>query len=158
MSWHWDYLGGRRCAAPAAGWNLRALRKYDRLKAGVTALRRLHSAAVYVALLALVLRALVPAGWMPSAAAASPITLIPCPMMDGMGGMPEPQPQLPAKHQLPLSHEGSICPFATPAQPVRAIQPHPIEIAPARFAFFGPMVGFFASDWDHVPRAPPSLA
>jgi hypothetical protein len=80
-------------------------------------------------------------------------------MMDGMGGMrmpPQPaQPQHPARHQLPAAHEGSVCPFATSAQPIRATKPYRIEIALARFAFNAPAVSFAASDWDHIPRGPP---
>ena len=96
-------------------------------------MRRLRSIAVYLALVALVTRALVPVGWMPVAQAASPTTLMPCPMMDGIRGMAVPlqkaKPQPPAKHQLPASHEGSICAFATAAQPVRALEPYQIEVA-----------------------------
>jgi hypothetical protein len=121
-------------------------------------LRRLRFVVVHVALAALLLRALVPVGWMTSPAAAGPATLLPCPMMDGMRGMPMPQPQHPAKHQLPVSHEGSVCPFATSAQPIRAIEPRGIEIARARFAFFARAASFIAADWDHIPRAPPGLA
>jgi hypothetical protein len=67
------------------------------------------------------------------------------------------QPHNPAKHQLPASHEGSICAFATAAQPVRAVEPHPIEIAPSRFAFFAPAASALAPIWDHAPRAPPPI-
>lgn len=133
------------------------------MRAGVSVLRQLRSIAVYLALVALVMRALVPVGWMSSAQAGSPSTLVPCPMMDGMRGMEMPVPppakeQAPAKHQLPASHEGSICPFATAAQPVRAIAPHQIEIAPARFAFFAPVASVLVANWDHAPRAPPPAA
>lgn len=72
--------------------------------------------------------------------------------------MPMPTAEHPAKHKLPASHEGSICPFATATQPVRLIEPHSIDIAPARFAFFAPAAGVFAPDWDHIPRAPPPPA
>jgi hypothetical protein len=120
----------------------------------------LRSATVCVALVALVLRALVPVGWMSSTAAASPSTLVPCPMMDGMRGMltPTSQPQHPAKHQMPLSHEGSICPFATPSQPVRALEPHRIDVAPAGFTSFGRALSPVAAEWDHASRAPPQTA
>jgi hypothetical protein len=109
---------------------------------------------------ALVLRALVPVGWMPDAAASQPGAMIPCPMMDGMAGMAMPMPsqgkdQTPAGHRLPQSHEGSICPFATTAQPTRVIEPRQIEIVRPYFAFFAPVVSIPFSGWDHVPRAPP---
>jgi hypothetical protein len=124
-------------------------------------LHRLRSIAVYLALVALVMRALVPVGWMPAHAASSS-TLVPCPMMDGMHGAATPQqneePQHPAKHQLPDSHEGSICPFATSAQPVRMIEPHRIEINPPCFASFAAAASGLWASWDHVPRAPPDIA
>jgi hypothetical protein len=117
----------------------------------------LRCAAVYLALVALMMRALVPVGWMPDASTSAHATLIPCPMMDGMRGMAMPQ-QHPAKHQLPASHEGSICPFATAAQPVRAAAPHQIEIAPPQFALFSRAASALAATWDHIPRAPPLAA
>jgi len=122
--------------------------------------RRLHNFSVVIAILALAMRALVPVGWMPSATASNS-SLVPCPMMDGMGLMAKPQQrthaQHPAKHQLPASHEGSICPFATAAQAVRTIHPQQIEVAPARFAFAAPATLVVKAAWDHVPRAPPAL-
>jgi hypothetical protein len=120
----------------------------------------LRSIAVYLALVALMLRALMPVGWMPAIASQSHAALMPCPMMDGMRGMAMPkqpsQAQHPAKHQLPASHEGSICAFATSAQPVRTVDPHSIEIAPPRVAFFAPAASAIAPSWDHAPRAPPA--
>jgi hypothetical protein len=120
-------------------------------------LGQIRSATVWVAIAAMAVRALMPVGWMPSAAAQT--TLMPCPMMDGMRKMRMPeQPQHPAKHRLPASHEGSICAFATAAQPVRTVEPHPIELAPLRFAFFAPAAPTLAPSWDHAPRAPPAAA
>jgi hypothetical protein len=124
----------------------------------VKGLPQLRFALVWLACSALMLRALVPVGWMTTAAAGSSrATLMPCPMMDGMRGMPMP-PQPPAKHQLPASHEGSICPFAAQPAPLRAQAPHRIEIAPAHFAFFQTAMPSLAADWDHAPRAPPLTA
>jgi len=122
-------------------------------------LRRLRSVAVYLALVALIMRALVPVGWMSGAQAASPSTLVPCPMMNGMA-MPQQkaEPKLPAKHHLPASHEGSICAFATAAHPVRALEPHQIEVASPLFALFSRAGSFSAASWDHIPRAPPHIA
>jgi len=125
-------------------------------------LRRLRSISVYLAFVALLMRAIVPVGWMPGAQTASPSTLVPCPMMDGMRGMATPQqkvePQHPAKHHLPASHEGSICPFATAAHPFRALEPHQIEVASPLFALFSRAGSFPAASWDHIPRAPPHIA
>jgi hypothetical protein len=120
----------------------------------------MRSPAVYLALVALMLRALVPVGWMPSTAATSHAALMPCPMMDGMRSMamPQPEPQHPAKHHPLPVHVGSICPFATPPQPVRALEPYRIELAPEHFVFFRPRISFVAAAWDHPPRAPPRAA
>ena len=112
--------------------------------------------AVWLALSALMVRTLVPVGWMPSAA-ASHSTLMPCPMMDGMKGMAM-SPALPAKHAIIPSHEGSICPFATPAEPIRVLDPHRIEITRAQWVSFRSVALSVASDWDHIPRGPPTTA
>src|SRR5436190_931128 len=122
--------------------------------AGMMGRHQIRVVVICLTLAALVLRALVPVGWMSVAAGESHAVLVPCPMMDGMRGMPMP-PQHPAKHQTMPSHEGSICPFATPPQPVRAGEPHDIEVAPARSSFFARLTSSVAPDWDHVPRAPP---
>jgi hypothetical protein len=118
---------------------------------------QVRAVVICVALIALVLRTLVPVGWMSVAAGESPAALMPCPMMDGMRGMPMP-PQPPTKQQGLPSHEGSICPFATPPQPVRPVEPSRIEVAAARFVFFAVPTSYFTPDWDHVPRAPPATA
>ena len=119
----------------------------------------LRFAATCLIAVALAMRAAVPVGWMPDTAASQPAAMIPCPMMDAMGGMAMPQPkqepQHPANRQLPASHEGSICPFATAAQPIRAVEPRQIELAPPRLASFAPLRSVLAIRWDHVPRAPP---
>jgi hypothetical protein len=106
---------------------------------------------------ALAMRASVPVGWMPNSTDQSHhAALIPCPMMDGMAMPKQPaQPQHPARHRLPPSHEGSICPFATAAQPVRAIIPHRIGSALAGFSSIGRVPTVLVAGWDHVPRAPP---
>lgn len=117
----------------------------------------LRLAVTRIAVLALVLHALVPVGWMENTAAAAPATtLMPCPMMDGMA-MPTPQkqPAHPAKHQLPAAHEGSICPFATATVPVPTVAPRRIEIARARFAQADSVTTIVLPAWDHIPRAPP---
>ena len=118
----------------------------------------LRQLATHIIAFAMMLRALVPVGWMPDTAAAHPAAMVPCPMMDGMRGMPIPssaRDQAPAKHHLPPSHEGSICPFATAAQPTRIVEPQQIETARPHFVFFVSNVSILATDWDHVPRAPP---
>jgi hypothetical protein len=133
----------------------------EEIRLEMSGLGPFRSAVVYVALVALMLRALVPVGWMSATGGESHAPLVPCPMMDGMHGMAMPMPspakdKAPAKHPLPVSHEGSICPFATSAQPIRAVVPRQIEIAPARFAFFPPAATGLAPSWDHAPRAPPA--
>jgi hypothetical protein len=117
---------------------------------------QVRAVTICVALAALMLRALVPVGWMTAVAGDSHTALMPCPMMDGMRGMPMP-PQHPAKHQSMPSHEGSICPFATPPQPVRSVEPRSIELAPPRFILFANLGSSIAPGWDHAPRAPPAI-
>jgi len=105
------------------------------------------------------LRALVPAGWMPVAASQSHGTLMPCPMMDGARGMRMPQQTPhPSKHQLPASHEGSICAFATPSQPVRAAGPQRIALTPEGAILHVKLASLLAPEWDHAARAPPAAA
>jgi hypothetical protein len=105
---------------------------------------------------ALVMRASVPVGWMANSTDQSQhAALIPCPMMDGMAMPKQPAQPYPAKHQLPPSHEGSICPFATAAQLVRAIIPYRMVSAPTGFSFVGRVTTELVAGWDHVPRAPP---
>jgi hypothetical protein len=124
--------------------------------AGISVSKLRHVGTLLV-VVALALRALVPVGWMPSASAQPLSALMPCPMMDGMRGMPAPK-QHPGKHQVAPVHEGSICPFATPPQPLRVAEPHRIEIVPVQFAVLASAVSLFAPSWDHVPRAPPGQA
>ena len=78
-------------------------------------------------------------------------------MMDGMAVMAPaaPKAQHPAKHSLPASHEGSICPFATAAPPARVTEPQSTEIIPARFTSLVSKVGLAVAGWDHIARGPP---
>lgn len=123
-------------------------------------MRGLHQfrlATISVALAALMLRALVPVGWMPTTG-DSHAAIMPCPMMDGMR-MPMPKPAgHPAKHQLPASHEGTICPFATPAQPVAVLLPRRV-LSASRILVFARLQPLESlRNWDHAPRAPPAAA
>jgi hypothetical protein len=123
-------------------------------------LRNLRLAAVYVAAMALLLRALVPVGWMPNNGHARHSIFMPCPMMTGMRmPMPMPGPH-PAKHD-PASHEGSMCPFAATAHftppPALGIS-EPLRVASARARFKARLIFLsrLVLGWDHAPRAPPA--
>jgi len=119
--------------------------------------RAFRLTALYVAVCAMVLHALIPVGWMRDSNAGEHTVLVPCPMMDGMR-MPAPVQHHPAKHQsTPASHEGSICPFAVAPNFVR-LPPPRIAIADAYLAPNFAVRSSLARDWDHVPRAPPPLS
>lgn len=123
----------------------------------------LRSAAVCLALVALVLRALVPVGWMPAAAGADSAAIMPCPMADGMGQLPAPQPRPPTKHDPAAPHDGFFCRvaasvhFAPPQTPVPLETPRG-EFEPVRFAALEARTPVLPRDWVHAPRAPPASA
>jgi hypothetical protein len=125
-------------------------------------LRNFRLAAVYVAAVALMLRALVPVGWMPNTGAEQHSALMPCPMMSGMR-MPMPMPgQHPAKHD-PASHEGSMCPYAatahfTPPPAIGVSRPIRFATAQSRFKVRLSFLSGLVPGWDHAPRAPPASA
>jgi hypothetical protein len=124
--------------------------------------RNFRLAAVYAAAVALMLRALVPVGWMPNTGAEQHSAFMPCPMLGGTR-MPMPMPgQHPTKHDPP-SHEGSICPYAatahfTPPPAIGVSRPTRFAAAQcrsqARLSFLSGLV----LGWDHAPRAPPASA
>ena len=128
-------------------------------KAEVSSLRRLRSAAVCLALVALLLRALVPVGWMPAVAAAGHAAIMPCPMADGMGQMPTPQP--PSKHDPAAPHDGFFCRVAASVHFAPSLTPVPVEVhgrafEAARFAALETRTPLLPHDWVHAPRAPPA--
>jgi len=134
-------------------------------------LPRLRFAATLVAVLAMSVRALVPAGWMPNTAAGQHSALMPCPGTDDMQGMampmqgmdmPMPMPH-PAKHDHGTPHDSTVCPFAatahfTPPQaPANILPPQRFE-ARAGFDFAPALPSRTKHSWDHAARAPPQAA
>ncbi len=126
--------------------------------------RRIHSWVATLALAAMVLRALIPAGWMPSPAGQGE-TLVIC---TAAGLQTLSPPDDPAPHDDPADapappHKGTPCVFAAvaafSAPPAVAPLPVPGPTAVARLAL---------QTWDgprsvprltvHAPRGPPILA
>jgi len=125
--------------------------------------RSARLAAIYVALAAMMLRALVPAGWMPNTASAQGVPIILC-TMDGpvhivVGPDGQPVKQKPAQDD---GRHHEICPFgAAPhfATPVPALVLK-IPAAEAHFAALAAepsIVGGAQRYSRQSPRAPPSL-
>jgi len=73
--------------------------------------RNLRHLAVHLALAAMVLRALLPAGWMPNVSGQPSSALIIC-SMDGAADMSIGHARLPSKHQPDGRGEHGGCPFA----------------------------------------------
>jgi hypothetical protein len=124
--------------------------------------RNFSLVAVHIALAAMLLRALTPAGWMPSAeAAGSPITICtmsgPVQLVVGPDGQPiKKQNQDDARHR-------DLCPFATaphmaqPAATTGLALPSAILTATERAAHRRIMVQA-TRHAPQSPRAPPSFA
>jgi hypothetical protein len=116
---------------------------------------------IHLALAAMMVRALLPAGWMPSASAASFITIC---TMDGISKIALDANGRPVKHapaQGDTRHD--ICPFA--AAPHFATTPPALAVSapsvivvlaqtPAVFASAHPVARYAAQS----PRAPPAIA
>lgn len=116
--------------------------------------RHSRRVALALAVFAILLRTLVPEGWMPSADTRAPLII--CPMM---GGTMHP---VPAHRGLPQHHDG-FCPFtASLAQLAMASVPPmgPIPISPIARADFQPGAFVFvpATYRSQSPRAPPLIA
>ncbi len=117
--------------------------------------RSLRLAAFHVAFAAMVLRALVPAGWMPSAEArGAPLTI--CEMDGGM------MHHMPVQKPGPAKADHQVCPFAAAA--ALAWQPDITASAPVRFAAPAPPapdrgIVLHAQHYNpHASRGPPSAA
>jgi len=132
--------------------------------------RHLRIAAVWIAISAMILRGIVPVGWMPNTAAgAHHAAFMPCPMM--MGGMPMdgmrmdgmrhmPQPSHPAKQDPASPHDGGVCPYAatahyTPTTTPPAVLPADIVVGHADLDARLLVKPSHPRNWDHAPRAPP---
>ena len=123
----------------------------------------LKSAALTVAVLAMMLRAALPDGWMPNADASAPIMLCPgMTQMAGMPGMDHPKPAQTPSHDQ--DHGGGmVCPFAAAAQLASPSDPvpAPLPIAFATFATFHAAhdAPLYEPAWQpNAARAPPSFA
>jgi hypothetical protein len=121
-------------------------------------------AVIHLALAALMLRALLPAGWMPSASASAGSFITIC-TMDGFAKIALGADGQPLKH-TPAPDDGrshDVCPFA--AAPHFATAPPPLAIStPYTVAAFAqaPRAFFAARAIAHYapqsPRAPPAIA
>lgn len=111
-----------------------------------------RSLAATLALSAMLLRALLPMGWMPAPSAAGGPTLIIC-TMDG------PQHRVPASNHDGQDDHGTVCPFAAAAH-LAPPQAAPALALPVSVAFAAPIVAASlpraaAFDAAHAPRGPP---
>jgi hypothetical protein len=114
----------------------------------------LKSAALTIAVLAMMLRAAMPDGWMPSADASAPLMLCP-----GMNAMPMPL----QKQHHDQGHPSTYCVCAAAAQlaaPTDDAHPLLCEPASITIAFTAAHVSpFVARDYTpNAARAPPSIA
>ena len=119
-------------------------------------IRNARYAAAYVAILAMMLRALVPVGWMPARTPGHTFTIC---TVDGF------QRITPAHrtgdHDPAPAHDNSVCPFAASAHfappaatPVSVARQ--TEFTTARFAAPASLWTVAARDWNRAPRAPPA--
>jgi|SRR5579862_5509606 len=118
----------------------------------------LRLSAIYFAAIALLLRALVPVGWMPNTGLEQHSALMPCPMMGGMMQMPS---EHPAKHSPVSSHDSSFCRYGatahySPPSQVPVLQPQ-LHLGAGVLSRLAPAPIFSSSlVWDHAARAPPA--
>ena len=120
--------------------------------------RIIRSAAVHVAIAAMLLRALLPAGWMPSAEAGTPITICtmngPMQIVLGHDGQPLKQKPGDTRHH-------AACPFAAAphmalATPVALFAPpQPASTGTSAHSKTADRIALYAPQ---APRAPPILA
>ncbi|NWH08490.1 MAG: hypothetical protein HXY22_07615 [Alphaproteobacteria bacterium] len=124
-------------------------------------IRRLRIVAVTLALAAMTLRALVPAGWMPSSTMGMDgIPLVLC-TLEGVVTVtlgPDGQPQAPQKKS---GHTHEVCPFAGAAPLAAAVDPAGITLPDlaahfVRCAAFITRLSGRALYAPHHPRGPPA--
>ena len=121
--------------------------------------RNLRLLAVHLALAAMILRALLPAGWMPNLSGQPGSALIVC-SMDGGAGLSTDHGGLPSKHQPDGRGEHDGCPFAAaPHLATAGISPaiHQPQLVQTLVPGFGqghaaPALSGYAPQ---SPRAPP---
>lgn len=122
-------------------------------------IRSLRHLAVHLALAAMILRALLPAGWMPNVSGQPGSALIIC-SMDGGTSVTGDQGNLPSKHQPDGHSDHDGCPFAAaPHLAAAGALPaiHQSQIAQSYVPSFGksqapPALADYAPQ---SPRAPP---
>ena len=117
--------------------------------------------AFALALAAMLLRALLPAGWMPNNAGPAHALITIC-TMDGPQRMVLPDAGKPAPDQHTHDRASAPCAFAT-AAPFAPLCHAPILLAPHAIAHFTGTsrivaVLAHAPEPAHLPRAPPTLA
>jgi hypothetical protein len=125
--------------------------------------RTFRLAGIHLALAAMMLRALMPDGWMPNTAAAGGMPIALC-TIDGPVSLVVAETGKPAPHD-PAHNDGrhvDVCPFA--ASPHFAtVTPAVVPTLPLAEAFFAPRLPqsiVFAAGGRHTPqspRAPPSF-
>lgn len=121
--------------------------------------RSARHAAAYVALLATMLHALVPVGWMPNpTGTGQPFTIC---TVDGFQRVTLPQQH--GDHAPAPAHDNSVCPFAATAHfaastSAPVLIPRQTEIAFARFAIGSSPAQSAPRDWNRGPRAPPTYS
>ena len=125
--------------------------------------RRIHLPGFYIALVAMLFRALLPSGWMPNPGGAPGTPIILC-SLDGpvrivLGADGQPVKQSPDQND---THQNDVCPFAAAphfATPVAAVAvPVPLAIAAAP-EVAAPERLESASDFysPQSPRGPPGI-
>jgi hypothetical protein len=119
-------------------------------------IRNARYAAAYVAILAMMLRALVPVGWMPSGIPGHTFTIC---TVDGFQRITP--SHRTGDHDPAPAHSNSVCPFAASAHfapPVAApvLSALPTTFTTARFAASLSLPAGTARDWNRAPRAPPT--
>ena len=114
--------------------------------------------AAYLALLAMMLHAFVPAGWMPAQASTPGLHFTICSV-----GMPMPaQPSQQPIHPSP-AHGNSVCPFAglmhfASLTAVQMLVPRRTEAVITKFAASSAPFVTTMRDWNRTARAPPQDA
>lgn len=125
--------------------------------------RRFHLPGFYIALVAMLFRALLPSGWMPNIGGAPGTPIILC-SLDGpiqivIGPDGQPLKQSPDQND---THQNDVCPFAAAphfATPIAAVAvPAPLAIVTAPF-FSAPEPLNPATDFytPQSPRGPPGI-
>ena len=113
--------------------------------------RIVRSVALALAIQAILLRALLPAGWMPSSDSHAPLII--CPMM---GGMPHAHRGLPQHHDRFCPFTASLAQLATVSlPPIGAVPALPLAGGDFRRRTFIFAAAFYRPQ---SPRAPPLLA